>query len=420
MSARMVKIEELKRQRPSAWSRLLAQNPQTRGTVVTRVKKEQLPTRPRCERFLLELAGYEEVTVLIGKNTNAAEATFFADLAPHLSELTPYCWLSHVAGDQSWLVLDEVHDDWPPPKWTVSDIELIINRLILLHSEFWEKEEHLARFGIESRLGASISADQGHFVTREQQATDKTGVQPRTTDPRIETDRPAAKRLLSNHALRTVGDMAWIFEQAASGLQAIQLVGGWPGILAEEHYEALSGILDDPVPILYPLRQSPATLSHGDPIPENWSISLFDEAILVDWMDIKIGPGIYDLICFIEQLYLIDTPEENWLRQENRQISEETIIDTYVLGMGNSLGSRFDAREIRELIPAARCLNVIINWLPKFNNWFDLEYVNKETWKDYAQLSENDLNELGFGQLASIRPHLAGVFNRFLEAYHSL
>ncbi len=420
MSASMVKIDELKRQRPSAWSRLLAQNPKTRGTVVTGVKKEQLPLMPNSERYLLQMAGYEEVAVLVGKNTNTTEATFFADLSPHLSQMTPYCWLSHVAGDQSWVVLDEVYNDWPMNKWTAVDVESIIDQLIFLHTEFWERESHLREIGLETRLSESFPPNRAKFDLEKKQVFGKRMMQPRARDQRIDSSQRAADSFISEHALNTAGELAPIFQQAAAGLQAIQMVGGWPGVLEEEHIEALSDLLDDPVPVLYPLRQSPSTLSHGHPAPKNWSISLFGEAILVDWADIKIGPGIYDLISFIEQFDLIERPDGSWRQRENWPTSEETIIDTYLLGMGNSLGSRFDARAVRESIPAARCFYVLVNWLPRFNKWLDLDYVNKDVWTEYANMSDKDLTELGFGQMGSLRPHLTGLFQRLLEAYHSL
>ena len=420
MSASMVKIDELKRQRPSAWSRLLAQNPATRGTVVTGVKKEQQLQMPSGERYLLQLAGYEEAAVLVGKNTNATEATFFADLSPHLSPMTPYCWLSHVAGDQSWVILDEVYNDWPMNKWTTFDVESIIDKLILLHSEFWERESHLTEFGLETRLSDSFPSNQTSFGMEEKQAFGTKALQPGAQDQRIDAERRAADLFISEHALNTAGKLAPIFQQAASGLQAIQMIGGWPGVLEQEHVVALSDLLDDPVPVLYPLRQAPSTLTHGDPAPKKWFISLFGETILVDWMDIKIGPGIYDLISFIEQFDIIETPDGTWRQRKNWPISEETIIDTYLLGMGQRLGNRFDARAVRDSIPAARCFYTIVNWLPRFNKWLDLDYVNKEVWADYANMSDQELTELGFGQMASLRPHLAGLFKRLLEAYHSL
>lgn len=420
MSASMVKIDELKRQRPSAWSRLLSQNPATRGTVVTGVKKEPQLLMPNGERYLLQLAGYEEAAILVGKNTNATEAIFFADLSPHLSSMTPYCWISHVAGDHSWVVLDEVYNDWPMNKWTAVDVESIIDQLILLHSEFWERESHLTEFGLETSLSDNFPSSHTSFGVEEEQAFEMKALQPGSQDLRIDEAQRAAHPFISEHALNTAGELAPIFQEAASGLQAIQRVGGWPGVLEQEHIVALSDLLDDPVPVLYPLRQAPSTLLHGNPAPKKWFISLFGETILVDWEDIRIGPGIYDLVSFIEQFNIIETPDGAWRQRENWLISEETIVDTYLLGMGHSLGNRFDARAVRESIPAARCFYTIVNWLPRFNKWLDLDYVNREVWADYTKMSDQELNELGLGQMASLRPHLASLFQRLLKAYHSL
>ncbi len=420
MAACMLKIVDLKKLRPSAWSRLLDQNPATRGTVVTGVSRESGLLDADSERYIMQLDGYQESAVLIGKNTNALEATFFADLSPHLSSLTPYCWLSYAAGAQSWVILDEVYNDWPMNKWTATDLELIVNQLILLHTEYWERDSHLLDFGLETRFSESLSPHQRNLDTEKTQEPRSRGLQPRSHDQRIDDDRLAAVPLLSEHALNSAGELAPILSQAASGLQAILMMDGWPGVIEKEHIEALIDIIDDPVPVLYPLRQAAVTLCHGNPGPKNWSISLFGETKLLNWNNINIGPGIYDLISFIEQYQLVEAPDGILQQREIWPLNEETIIDNYLLGMGNRLGNRFDARAVRETIPAARSLYILTEWLPKFNKWLNEDYVIEDRLAELGKMSDLELTKLGLGEMISLRQYFTGLFDRFLDSYHAL
>ena len=101
-----MEIKQLRSQRPRAWSAILAQEPEMAGVVVTQVTREKI--KPGLIRFILELADHHEPITLIGKETNSTEAQFYRELGRRLPYLPPRCWFSHVHGEQSRVVLDEV------------------------------------------------------------------------------------------------------------------------------------------------------------------------------------------------------------------------------------------------------------------------------------------------------------------------
>lgn len=196
---------------------------------------------------------------------------------------------------------------------------------------------------------------------------------------------------------------------------------GWPGILSETHLTAVADLLDDPVPMLEPLKSLPLTLLHGNLHSHHWRLTLFQECYLLDWHQAVIGPSVLDLISFTEQFDLLyeDDEKTKLIVRRERPLSDETIIDSYLITMSARLGEQFDARAVRRAIPAARCLHVLINWLPAFANWFS-QMPNKYTWQKVNRLTDAQLAETPFRSIIPFRPYLAGVFQRFLQAYKTL
>jgi hypothetical protein len=187
----------------------------------------------------------------------------------------------------------------------------------------------------------------------------------------------------------------------------------------DRHLTALADLLDDPMPMLYPLRQLPCTLLHGDPSAKHWRLTLFDDYYLMNWQMMTIGPGVYDLVRFIDQAVLLPGDRANGeiLRSET---AEETMIDNYILAMRGELGTRFDARSTRLAIPAARCLLAIIDWLPRLSGWLEEMSFDKEVWQAMSKLPDDALKEAGMAELISWRRSLALIFDRFLRAYRLL
>jgi len=226
---------------------------------------------------------------------------------------------------------------------------------------------------------------------------------------------------LSEHALSQAGQLAPLFLQAANGLVVMRDLGGWPGILGESHLSAVADLLDDPVPLLEPLRQLPLTLLHGDPNNRRWHVSVFDDQRLTGWQTAAVGPGICDLISFIEQFSLLDDAESapDLKTRELWPVNEETIIDSYMLALSQRLGHRVNTRALRQAIPAARCLYVLTNWFPHFATWFE-EMPNKYTWQKVNRMADREFVDTPLQGFMQLRPYLSSVFERFLLAYRSL
>jgi hypothetical protein len=412
MNESKLDISQLQRRDPAAWTALLCSQLEGADVVVTAVSTESSRTAVlggpshQVVRYVLALANHADPITFIGKRTSRQEALFYRDIGPHFPSLTPRCWFTHIVDDKGWIVLDDVPDHFPPHRWTHHDVEAIIHQLAGLHATFWNRAEELQQY---QWLPHFIGRHQRHYTwetLRQGQAV------------YFDEGPPA---VLSEHAIHNAGRLAPTLLQAANGLTVLRNLGGWPGILGESHLAAAADLLDDPVPMLEPLLNLPATLLHGNPHNYHWRLNLFDEVRLLDWQKATIGPGVCELISFIEQIDLIYA-HNNSLQICVRQApptTEETLVDSYMLAMSGQLGRRFNARAVRQAIPAARCLHILCTWFPYFATWFD-EMPNQYTWQKINGMSDEQLMGTLFQPMVSFRPYLTAVFKRFLHAYKTL
>lgn len=402
-------IAQLQKRNPAAWTDLLHLEPELADVVVTAVtarplysaKTDNLETR--VIRYLLSLNGYTDPISFIGKQTNRSELIFYRNLAAQVPELAPRCWFSHLDGQKGWLILDDVPNNYAPPVWSGDDIEAIINDLSRLHAHYWQQNSRLQSVGLS------------HFISKRKYTL--TELQQKYEI--FFEEGPAA--ILSEHAINSAGALAPLLLQAANGLSVIRSLDGWPGILGESHLTAAADLLDDPLPMLQPLRDLPDTLLHGNPFSYHWRTTFLDDRRLIDWQKTAVGPGICDLVNFMEQFDLLYAGSDRWPIQMRPEwpLSEETMIDSYLLSMSARLGSDFNARAMRLAIPAARCLYVIINWFPYFAGWF-ADMPNKYTWQKINRMSDDQLVGTMFEPIIGFRPYLAKVFQRFLQSYRML
>lgn len=377
--------------------------------VVTAVSAKPINLLPRnsrrMSRYHLSLAGHSDPITFIGRHVDAVEVAFYTEIAPRLPGLTPGCLFLHQTETNSggWAVLDDVPNDISAEKWSASDVSAIVEKLAHLHALFTDKAKELPSSGINLLLDRT--AYQWEALVAEQAVYFEEG--------------PAA--ILSEHALTQAGQLAPLFLQAANGLVVMRDLGGWPGILGESHLTAAADLLDDPVPLLEPLRQLPLTLLHGDPNNRRWRVTLFDDQRLTGWQMAAVGPGIYDLVSFVEQFSLLDDAESapDLKTRPLWPVNEETIIDSYMLALSQRLGNRVNTRAMRQAIPAARCLYVLTSWFPHFATWFE-EMPNRYTWQKINRMAENDFVNTPLQGFMKLRPYLSGVFERFLLAYRSL
>lgn len=400
---------QLQRRDLDAWTALLRDYMELEDLVVTAVSTQPIPPHTknsrRMTRYVLDLAGHSDPISLIGRHIEAVEAAFYRDFAPRLPQLTPGCIFLHQAeaNGSGWVVLDDVPNDIDPGRWAVADVNAILEKLAHLHATFIEQTDELTSAGLPQLLDRT--AYPWSTLVSQQSVYFEEG--------------PAA--ILSEHALAQAGQLAPLFLQAANGLVVMRDLGGWPGILGESHLTAVSDLLDDPVPLLEPLRQLPSTLLHGDPSNHHWRVTVFADQRLTGWQTAAVGPGICDLVSFIEQFGLLESREQSsgFTTRPLWPMDEETIIDSYLLALSHRLGSRVNTRSLRQAIPAARCLHVLTHWFPHFASWFD-EMPNKFTWQKVNRMAPSEFADTPLQGFMQLRPYLSGVFERFILAFRSL
>lgn len=407
MRSPRIDAHRLQSLKPSAWTSLLEKVPSADGLQVTAVDAEPISRRHNLTRYLLTLDRYSDPISLIGKETNLTEARFYEEIAPLVPFLTPYCWFSEVEDEEGWIVLDDVPNNYPPHCWTAADVDEIVGDLAHLHAKFWDRGPFLESYAwLPLYLG--------------QRPAENLLTHPPDQSPTYFTHGQGA--LVSEHGLRSAGRLAPAFIRAATGLQLLRDLGGWPGVLDETHLAAVADLLDDPVPVLQPLRSLPVTLLHGSPSVYHWHLTLFGQRHLLDWHRPSIGPCVCDLIGFVEQFDLIYEKPGAWrMRQEHeRPTTEQTIVDSYILRMSAELGQQFNAREVRRAIPAARCLYMLTDWFPQFATWFSQLPNGERIWSTLSDMSDEQLAKTSFSSMVALRPYLAAVFKGFLQAYRTL
>lgn len=377
----------------STWTAVLTQDAELAGATVTEVAAESLPGQ-RHTRYLVSLAGHSDPVPYLMTETTATEAAFYQEVGPAIRRLLPRCWWQQEIGNDGWLLLDEVPAHRLPARWTADDVEKVIAMLASLHGAFWNQEERLDDFAWLPQ------------PWRVQQKTPPPGY--------LEAwqfwDRmTGGGRALSHQAVRTAGGLAPLLIRAAAGLEILRRLRGWPGVIEPLHLEALTALLDDPLPILYPLRGLPVTLLHGNPIPHHWRLTLFGDRRLTDWRSVAAGPGIWDLVRFLEATAAAD----HW------PVDEETMIDSYLLRLHVGLPD-FDSRAARQALPAALGLYVITAWLPRLAEWFQPFVRSPRTWASLLEASPEELVARGCGQMVVHRRYLADLFVRFWHASNTL
>lgn len=413
MNDSRVDVVQLQRRDPQAWTAMLSAYEELADVAVTAVTA--MPLHPggetfdhgkRLARYLVSLANDSDPIPFIGKTTGSEEVRFYRDLASELPFIAPRCWFAHAEADHGWVILEDVPRHVSDGKWTPQDVEVVIRDMARLHFAFWDQDDLTVHYPWLS-----------HFVGRDQ--VTYTWRQLRREHTVYFEEGPGA--LISDHALKHLGRLAPTFVAAANGLAVMRALGGWPGVIGESHMAAAADLLDDPLPMLEPLLRLPQTLLHGNMTKRHWHLTLFGEQRLVDWHQVGLGPSICDLISFQEQFSLQFTAQsqEIMVTESLPLVTEETIIDSYLLAMKSELGPRFDSRQIRQAIPAARCLQIITTSFPYFASWFN-RMPDKYTWQRMNRLAEQDAVRYTALPKFGIKPVMREIFRRFLHAYRML
>ena len=396
-----MKVNELISRDPAAWTTILQQQPETQSVSVTHVSGTSLSRS--LSRFSLKLSEHSDPITLIGKRTNAAEAAFYRDLGPRLSFLTARCWYSYVGEERGWVVIEDVPNNRPPEKWGDRDVERVVDNLATLHIAYWNRPTELQAYSWLPWFLWSTTPQEIWSPLAEN----------------IQLSRSAA-RLVSPHAIANAGPLTLEFYRAAVCLEMLQKLGGWPGVIEQPFLDALADLLDDPVPMLYPLRSLPSTLLHGEPAPRHWRLTMFGDCNLLDWQGVTIGPSVCDLVSFVENIEQVNNLGTGEQPREVTQIRMETLVDSYLLRMYEALWPLFNPRELRKAMPAAQCLYVITHWLPLLSHWFNPLAEDDATLAQFGRITDQRLLETGYIDAVRYRPYLTDLLQRFVQAFRAL
>jgi len=427
MEPQPVDIFHLQRRDLVAWSTLLGQYSGYAGTMVTAVETEPLPTLEfipsgrittghyhHIRRYILTLADVSDPITFIAKRTNRAEALMYELFGTPPATALPACLYVHRDGDDCFVILEDVPDHFPPHAWKAQQMDDVAATLAKIHAAHWARDTSITSVRPYQKLPFS------HF---HQQSDEDSGL-----FAEVDADDSRTREYLSDQATRSVGRLSPLFERAAIGLEVMQSLNGWHGVLNENQMASVADLLDDPVPMLNPLLDLPITLLHGAPHPHHWRSTLFNQYFLIDWSCAQLGPGILDLMALLEGIAL----DRDYSREGQRsmtnsvqhspsiiQISEQAVIDTYLLTLATELGDRTVARAFRGALPAARCLHIVLTWFSFFATWAD-DIPDPYFWRLINQLSDAELRRYHGAPAISLRHYLAGAFERLLLAYRNL
>ncbi len=178
------------------------------------------------------------------------EVGFYKSLSSEVPLRTPDLIAADPAGD--WLVLEHLDMRRLPAKWEAEDYLHAVDALADLHDRFWNLAEDLEVF---AWLSEPLEADFDVHVAAADKAIEKI----------VEAAGP--------EPLAGFPGRRWILER-----------------LAEEADR-----------VVVPLRAQPATLLHGDYWPGNIAIGPDGAHSVIDWQLTGIGPGIMDLLVFVNK-----------------------------------------------------------------------------------------------------------------------
>lgn len=178
------------------------------------------------------------------------EVGFYRSLAMEVPLDTPDLIAGDPTGD--WLLLELLEMRRQPGKWEIEDFFQAVDALADLHDRFWNLAQDLEVF---AWLSEPLEADFDVHLAAADSAVERI----------VEAAGP--------EPLAGFPGRRWILE-----------------LLAEEADRVVS-----------PLREEPATLLHGDYWPGNIALRSDGSQTTFDWQLAGIGPGVMDLLVFINK-----------------------------------------------------------------------------------------------------------------------
>jgi hypothetical protein len=190
------------------------------------------------------------------RSVGQREHGVYSKIAPHLPVLVP----TLVLGDQQegWIVLEGLVGLRPVSEWTADDYYEAIVNMAEMHDRFHGLDDLLKHY---AWLGRPLDADY--------QA--------------------------STHA-------------AAEAVRALIVDSRLPQLSDDRYFTLYSILIQLADEIAAPLRAEPATLVHGDYWPGNIGRPVDGRQVIFDWQLAGIGPGILDLVGFVQTSCLLLEP----------------------------------------------------------------------------------------------------------------
>jgi hypothetical protein len=236
------------------------------------------------------------------------ELLFYRNLSVQIPVRVPQLLAAHPDGD--WMVFNMLPEGILPERWTAQDYLLATQQLAVLHDRFWGLGEDLSAFAWLSR---PLDGDFPIYL----RAT-YTGI------------RRLVDKVTSNLITRDTMLL-----------------------------KMLRRLVENADFIANTLRQTPATLLHGDYWPGNIHI-LYDRTITVyDWQQTAIGPGILDLFQFVQasRWYFGELP-----------LPVEQIVQHYRNSLAESCGFTWHDDEWQCLWDQALLWTFLSNWVDMLAN----------------------------------------------------
>lgn len=376
----------------AAWTTILRRKPENRDVVVVDI--QTIPLNDHLTRYALTLANHSDPITFIGKRTTLTEARFYRDLSPKLEFLTPYCWFSDCNTQSGWVLLDDIPNHRSSHQWQEGDLERVANCLAMFHATFWNRPTKLKRYRWLNWYLDPVRAEDSLAFSQGVSA-------------------------MSEQAWGSAGTLTPTFLQIANSVQTLQQQN-WQTILQPEQMMAIVDLLDDPVPMLYPLRALPPTLIHGNPSITHWHLTLFGDGNLLDWKNVAIGPSLCDLVTFMEQVEYYQTMWHGQQSPENWTLRQEMIIDTYILRLHTHLWPLFDARTLRKTLPAATCLYVLTQWVSRLAEWLRSPQTTLTTPPTDPRIDNEQPHLTAVPEAERLQPYLVDLFSRFWNSYKLL
>lgn len=210
------------------------------------------------------------------------EVGVYRSLAPHLPMNTPALVAASVSGD--WLVLEAIPPGKNPEAWDTVDYRRAIESLAQLHDRFWGLGEDL---GAYTWLSRPLEAD------------------------------------FDVHLAVAAQSLERIVEKSSTGSPA-----GAPARI-----ELLTTLIDQAPAVVAPLREQPSTLLHGDYWPGNIAVTEKGEQIAYDWQQTAVGPGVIDLLTFVNMSGWWFSP---------LPLAREEMVEIYRMELDERLGISWD------------------------------------------------------------------------------